>query len=351
MNNKVKQILIDFEIEGNGIVNFDHINQKWVYKEGSPETDHLRTNWENVSYAKKNFYRNDNGDLTYKLKLSSGTLKHNMFRNDIVAQTSSIQHSKVLLYSYIASSIGIIRGYMFTSKHLVKRKSPLNITDAEQYSTNKSYLETFSKSGEKDINKNKELSDNTYFQKETVGDILYRGQGNINLGDMQFVSCDSIFDRVAFDVDLYESLYKNYAEMNIPNFDAKLGYYTLSSSVVDMPEYGLVLSDSTTLLLVKETLKRMLNINIVRNGAYAKIKTLRIKLVSDPLVDTYTNKDNWIDINTIDDIDSLSFKIYSAYKNADYTKMKKLRVDIQKSYDEEQLKIKEKKSKLKTKKK
>jgi hypothetical protein len=314
-------------------------------KENGEKTSHLKTSHSNVSYAKKNFYRDENGKLNYKIKISSDCLRNNMFRNDLVAQTPSIQHNDVLLYSYIATPLGMIRGYMFTSKEVLKRKSPLTITDAEQTSNNKSYMEFKAKSGEKNTEKDKVDSDTTIFNKETVGEIFYEAEGNINLSDLQFVGCDSIFDRVSFNSDLYESLYKPYAEMNIPNFQAQLGFFTLTSSVVDMSEYGLKLSNENVVFLTKETLKKLLGIAILRNNSFARTHSLKVKLVYNPLVDTFKNEEGWITIKTIEDINNLDFNVEDFYSIVEESKAKKLRQNIEEAYQQEQQKKKDKKAK------
>jgi hypothetical protein len=142
-------------------------------------------------------------------------------------------------------------------------------------------------------------------------------------------------DRYGFNPDKYESMYKVYAEKNVKKFNADLGYYTLSTSIVDIPEYGLKLSNETTLQLVKETLKRLLNIKISRATSYAQVQSLKIKLVENPLKDTMDDENNWINI-TEDTIDQLSFDIYDAYVKENDTSAKKLREDIEKLYTEEQ---------------
>ena len=40
---------------------------------------------------------------------------------------------------------------------------------------------------------------------------------------------------------------------------------------------------------------------------FAKTSKLRIKLVENPLIDTHTSKDNWIEIDSINDINKLDY--------------------------------------------
>lgn len=348
---KIRQILFKLELEGNGIVNNDSIEQKWVFNnEDSPKTNHLKTPHKNVSYAKKDFYYDEDNNLWYEIKISSDALRNNIFRHDLVAQTSSIQHHPSLLYSYIASPLGMIRGYMFASnKETIKRGSPLTITGAMQTTKNKSYLETHSKSGEKDTHDGKESADTTFFKKESVGNIEYFAKGSINLNDLEFIPCDSIFDRFNFNPDNYESLYKKFAEINIPNFSGELGYHTLSNSCIDMGEYGLKISSDNVKFLVKETLKKLLGINFQKASSYATIKSLNIKLVENVLVDTHSNENGWIKISSIDDIEMLDFEVESAYVLQDESKAKEIRGVVEEAYKAEQAKKKAKKTPKKNK--
>jgi hypothetical protein len=137
-------------------------------------------------------------------------------------------------------------------KQTIKRKSPLTINDAEQTSNGVSYLETFSRSGQK-IEKDDaaDIGGTTFFKKETIGKIKYFTEGNINLSQLQFISCDPIFDRFSFNSDSFR-IYKQVLENTLPNFDSELGYYTLSSSVVDQSEHGIKLSEENVIFLVKE---------------------------------------------------------------------------------------------------
>jgi len=350
----VKNILFKIKLKGKGIVNYDSNEQKRIlFNYDSKNTNHLRDTNKNVSFAKKNFFLDKNGILNYKIKISSDALRNNIFKEDLVAQTSSFIYHPALLYSYIASPLGILRGYMFAGKDgkTIKRKSPLTITDAEQISSGKSYIETFSRSGEKDIHENKEVSDTSFFKKETIGDIEYQTEGNLNIGDLQFISADSIFDRVCFNPNEYEDYYKKFAEVNISDYNGDIGYYTMKTSIVDIPEYGLLLSDKTVKVLIKEIFKRILKLNIVRTKAYAELYELNIKLVENPLIDTFNNKNNWISINSEDDIEQLinNIQFFKMYEKEDDTKAKEIRQKIEDEYNKKQELAK--KSKLKKSKK
>lgn len=311
---KVKHISFKVEFEGHDIVNYDSGDQKYLwnrehFKEGN-ENFFISRN-DNNMYAKKHYYRDDNGVLKYTIKVSSDALRNSIFRGDAIAVNPSIVHHKVLLNQFIGSSLGLIRGYMFSSKNEVttKSKSTLTITSAIQTNNAESYMEFHSRSGEKKVGDDSEGGDTTLFNKENIGDITYKSRGFINLQALEFLSCDPIFDRYSFNADDFEIL-RMFLDRNLPNFDSELGYYKLSTSAIDVAEYGVKFNNENIVFLVKEALKRILNISIERSGGYLKTKNLSIQLIVDPL----NPKENIdIEINDFNDINNLSFEIEESY--------------------------------------
>jgi len=313
---KIKNVIFEFELEGVGVVNYDSNDQKFIWNRESKNgnKNNLVSIHNNVNYSKKHIYRNENGELDYKIKISSDCLRNSIFRNDAISTNPSISHHPFLLNSFIGSVQGLIRGYMFAGKNeTLKRKSPLTITPAIQTNNSVSHLEIGVRSGEKIVNSDSDKGDTTLRNVETVGEMTYSGKGNINLQNLQFMSCDTVFDRYEFNADNIYILNK-VLENTLPNFDSELGYYKLKSSSVNISEYGLKLNNENVLFLVKEVLKRISDISIMRNTSYANISKLRIKLVNSPLIDTYENKNGWIDINNVSDIDSLDFDVEDFYE-------------------------------------
>jgi hypothetical protein len=336
---KVKHLNFEVELEGNGIVNFDAKEQKFLWgresKDGNPNDFTSRNN--NNMYAKKVFFRNEDGKLNYKIKISSDSLRNSIFKGDAIATTPSIMHQKTLLNSFIGSVMGLIRGYMFADEasETIKRKSPLTIGAAIQKNNAVSYMEFHARSGEKKTNNDSDKSDTSIFNRETIGDIIYRARGCVNLENLQFLSSDPIFDRYSFNSDDFEVL-KMFLEKTLPNFNNELGYYTLKTSAIDVSEYGIKLTNEQNLFLIKELLKRILGINISRATGFANVKSLKIELVNNPI----KNSENQvIEIKSIDDIDALDFEIEDFYVLADETEAKKQRAEI-----EEVMKAKAKKS-------
>ena len=326
---KVKHINFKVEFEGHGIVNYDSKEQKYLWNRESKEGNKNKfTSVDNNNmYAKKHYYRDGNGVLQYKIKVSSDALRNAIFRGDAIATNPSISHHKTLLNSFIGSPLGLVRGYMFANDETLKRKSPLTITSAIQTNNAESYMEFHSRSGGKKVGDDSGESDTTIFNKETIGDITYESEGFINLQNLEFLSADPIFDRCSFNPDDFEIL-KMFLSKTLPNFNSELGYYNLKTSAIDVAEYGIKLSSENMVYLIKETLKRILNISIERSGAYLNTSKLTLQLIIDPL--NSGNNIN-IEINNINDIDNLSFDVEESYITSDETEAKLQRSVIEKA--------------------
>lgn len=318
---KVKNILFKLELKGNGIVNYDSNKQKFLASKtnflevGDDNKKHNNKYNNNIMFAKKNYYIDNENKYNYRIKISSNALRYSILGSDDVENNPAIMQYENIFYRKITSLNKIIQGYLFNDKNkpAYKKSSALCISDAIQTNNSISHLEIFiknsiknSKSG--DIDK----SDNTLFYKENIGDITYESIGNICLDKLQFISCDQLFDRCAFNSDDFE-IYKKYLKLNIPILnDIDLAYYGFQNKD-NLPEYGILFSDDITLYLVKHLLKKMLSLSIYKANAYAIINKLKIKLVYDPLIDTFDNYNGWIDINSENDINNLNFEIYQFY--------------------------------------
>jgi hypothetical protein len=81
-----------------------------------------------------------------------------------------------------------------------------------------------------------------------------------------------------------------------------------------VPEEGVLLSQSQTVLLVKEFFKRLLALNITRNASgYASLSGLQIKFVHDPITDKMDDEAGWVTIKKVDDIKIKSEEITVAF--------------------------------------
>lgn len=315
MTKTVKNILVKLELDGKGIVNYDSNDQKYMARK--TRTLKNNTNYSNIMFAKKNFIKvgeteNNEPILDYKIKISNNSLNNAVFSDSQVENNTAIAHHKMLLYMNMATVSSILRGYLWTDGGF-KKSSILTLCDAVQSNNAQSSIEIFTKSGVKNKNEGSDVSDTSLFFKETVGDITYETIGNIDLKKLQFISCDSLFDRLALNPDDFE-IYKQFLNKNLPNSEyIKLDYYLLKNTIVNIPEYGILFNNDNIVYMVKELIEKILSINIQKKGSFAKTKSLKIKLVYDSLIDTFENSENWITITSREDINNLNFETNFIY--------------------------------------
>jgi len=322
---KVRSILFRYELEGQGIVNFDENDQKYTLDAYGFKKTHYNI-YDANNYCKKHFFKDENGNSKFKVKISSNCIKKAMFKDDAVSENNLSSHQNELNMALLSSPYKVIKGFMQTEKGELglRRKSCISMNDAIQTCEAMTYMELHTKSGfkkrkqvELDIDEKKdETSDPTLFHKESVGEIKYKGSGEIDISQLEFVSTDDIFDRLAIQEDDFP-LFKKYSKLHIPNFNSEIGYYSMVGSSDLTPERGFVYSNENKNFLVKYFLDRLIRLKILRSDAYAKIIKLEIKEVCDPYVDTFSDQENWMEINSIEDINNLNFEFHQFYKNGD----------------------------------
>jgi len=305
----MKSIIFQLNLKGEGVVNFDDSSQRWLYTGADNKLKHLFHPHDNVKYAKKVLYKDSNGNLSnYKLKISSKCLRKGIFENDLVGQNTNFIMNKEILYSQLGSPYYMINGYTLTVRDSTsyKKKSPVTIGDAIQTSENLSIIETFTRSGAKKVKvDSSDKSDTSLYNEETVGDMTYSAKGTINLNELQFVSLDDYYDRWSFSPDEFE-IFSKYMKINMPSFDSKVGYYKMNNSCNSFPELGFKFSNEDIDFLTKLVIKKLMNVNILRNGSYAQFDSLKIKFVDNIFSDKFSSEDNWIEIKTMTDVDNLT---------------------------------------------
>lgn len=305
MKKKTIGILFRMNIEGQGVVNNDSGEQKYTMKK-------MGLNYEkynNIMFAKRNFYGTE-GNYSSKIKISSDCLRNAIFKGNLVAQSPNIQHNNAVLSSFIASPMSMLRGYLFADKdETVKRKGAITIVDAEQTNDAIAYLETFSKSGDK--TKETDESGNTFFKKETIGHVEYSSRGVIDLRQLQFLSMDVLFDRLALNADAFGE-FEKFMKLRLPSFKSKPAYYVMNGSIVEMPEYGAIFSNEDMTAMVKEFFLNILSMQISKGTAYAATSSLEFKLVYDGIEDTFESQSGWIKA-TQKSISDLKLDVYDFY--------------------------------------
>lgn len=346
----MKNLLVKLDLNGHGVVNYDSSDQKYVLK----KTYINSSDRNNVLYAKKAFFVNeeDENKLDFKLKISHDCMLKNAFKDEMISRNPNIAHNDYVLYSHISNPIAIALGYLFPLKkanaNTLKRTNSIMLTDAIQTCNAKSFVDLFSKSGEKttddDQDKTTKLNDNTLYYKERVGDIKYSAKAMIDLMNLQFISADYVFDRYNLNPDFFE-LYKENLKKHLPTFDGELGYYQLKNSLINIPELGFLLSKDNINHIVKMILKKLLALTIRRKDSYATTELLKIKIVNDTIEDTFDDPNNWITLKSNDQIDALDFDIDYFYDLVDMEEAKKLRINVEEEVNKYKKSLKDSKKK------
>ena len=369
----VRAIKFEMRLKGQGIVNFDSSDQKYILNKYCG----MRISNDNNKLSKKAFFddgedENGNPRYTYKVKIANSCLRHAIFEDDLCVNSPLMIKHMPLLKKFMLSNIGIGRGYMFTLPKRsgdtdkdggedgsdakknnglsLKKDSALVIVDAVQDNDSVVYNEVGSVSGFK--------TDNTFFCKDSVTEMSYKTSGVICLNKMEFLSGDPIFDRMAYvsDENANDTFLKEYEEerrksgVSTDEPDFKEGYYTNMNNVFGntFPEKGIYVSDSKMMEIIRYLLRRLLNLKIYRTSGYVENVEMRIKLISD-LNDQLNGE--WLTITNEDDIKRLDFIPRRTYFEVDESEGIRHHEEYMARYDSEMSNCKEKKKNNATKKK
>ena len=356
----IKKIIFQADFEGQGIVNFDSKEQRYFLN------NHCGTRYtnDNNKFAKKAFYKKDNisndennekNNTEYKLKISSTCLRNAIFANDANVTNPRICIASPILAYYISSIQGLLRGYtaLEYGNFSITKKSALTCPCAIQTNNSLSYVELQSNSAPKENGEDKG-STSLYFT-EKVGDITYMTKGFISLQELQFLSCDPFFGRIMFNPQWLEGEKPLIDKMFLQHYGTtpyKKGYFSSSTATLTkhLGEQGLLFNEDFVIFLVKEQIKRILNVNINRAEGYAVAKSLKIKFVENGF--NPFNEEGWIEVNLenyeqiIDEAFSEKgmFQYYEEVKEEDVSMLK---TEIDNLYKE---KAQEKENKKKSKK-
>lgn len=320
----VNSIQFMVRYKGNGCVNFDNSDQKYVINKlnfGHVQND-------NVVFAKKQFLTEDGIDK-FKYKVSSECLRHAIFEKTMPSQNPSIVNVPTILYNSIAMPDFILRGYTFTqrNKNGLKKKSQLTITDAVEIGEGRTTcnFDFHSTASEKTSSKETEnaKSSTSIYNVENVGDLMYEATGFINLLELQFIPDDVTYDRLAVGGvvpgSVEEKVYLKAISQNMINMpNPQMGYYYSENAYHkdEWGERGLLLNEDSVDMLVKRTLKQILEMKILRRNAYLLTDSLEITVItSDENTPNETYK------ITLDNIDDFYFGYNKKYQEADDNKI------------------------------
>lgn len=334
----IKCIEFQLELEGQGVVNYDGKEQKYLFyqRKDNPtynqKVKHLATNNENLTFAKKTFFLDENGNLDYKIKISSNCLRHAIFYKDIPCFSPNVLINDFTRLNYIASPVVLLRGEMLANKkNTYIRKSAISLTDGLSTTNGLSYADTCTRNMQKiEKEETTDKSGTSFFSRETIGDIKYKAEGEIDLSVLQFLSADDVANRRFLNADEYEQ-FKMFLQTRMPSFKSDLKYYQYKTSVVHLPELGALLSNDDLIYLVKYFFESVININIKRNNSYAKFSGLKIRMIEDNI---NRAKSKWIEIKSIEDINNISFESEVFYSEVSESDVKEYNETNQKINEE-----------------
>ena len=293
------------KLKGKNIVNKDGNDQKWMWNNNVGRISAQNDNYTFAKHQWNEIGKTSEGKpiVERKVKISNDALRHVLFSDEIPFQCPNLIADRELLNQATASPAMILRGYLFNEKGeaSIRRTSPIKGTDAIQTNRAISVLENCSRSGKKEMTTADEPSDNSFHKKETIGEIEYMAEGGLDIKDLQYISCDDLFDRQAFNPDDF-SIYRPYLEKGLNSKVSDPDYYTIKTSVVKLPEYGLLLTDEQQLFLAQLFFYKLLTLSIMKSGGYAEVTSLEIKYCNDPLTDRLTSNDGWVTITHPDQI-------------------------------------------------
>lgn len=328
---EVKSIKGSLFLNGKGLINGDGDGQKQYNREKGFYANGSDSRYDNIKLAKKKYRTNDDGKDEFKYAVSSATIRHLMFDNEMPFFNQQIQCIPTVYYNALATPSMISRGYMFTDHHSDRRKSIITVTDGvmEGAWLNKITTELRTRSGFKEgkteveyqtsegETKKKVSKDTCLYYIENVGEYTYKSDFFINLCESQFISTDIIFDRRAIDLSekVTTELYISALKRNFNVDDIDTGFFYLESAVMgeEHAEEGIRLTPEMNNMLVKTVLKNMCGIHAERpaNGALLTFDHMDITCnLSDGSEISFT-------IRKATDVDEYNFIHHTAYLKAD----------------------------------
>lgn len=274
-----KSILFRGTITSSGIVNFDG-DPSWLVKQALK--DKLPGMWhDNIKVAKHAITKvgEKDGSPVYNvvLKISKDCIRNGIFINDQPFHNPGIVHAEKQLINLIASTAGLLRGYMFADTG-IKRKTPTYISDARQISDNVSTLDIGTQNSPK---KSKEDGDDKsgltmHFKEAISGLTTYEFFGSIDLSELQFISLSQVYDRMAVDPNHLKA-YTEVLERTLGSEVSGKAFYKKSTATNGLPEEGILLTPEQMKKLIGEFFQRLFDLEILRgaNGR-AWLNTLEI---------------------------------------------------------------------------
>lgn len=297
---KIKSIIVRATLSGNGVVQFDSKDQKYAHNASEAL---VKTRNNNVNYAKACFRQigthpeSGRPRISKTLKISADGIRHAIHAEEHPFHTPNVGISPAFRIPYLANLGTIQRGYMITDTE-ERKKSCYTVTSAIEISGAIPVLEFFCRSGAKDKNANTDEEgrvltktedddkDTTLFSRETTGNTLYTFTAAIDTSELGFFSLSSLADRRAV-IDSGVEAFRKALSDNLGSEVPAPAYFTKEGCAYQIPEKGILLTDSQVKVMVLDLLQKMARVSINKSQCgYAQVDSLFIKCVVNPLCDS-----------------------------------------------------------------
>ncbi|MDD5651292.1 MAG: hypothetical protein PHF86_12900 [Candidatus Nanoarchaeia archaeon] len=336
----VRSIWFNATLKGTGIVNYDGKDSLWAAKEWFKNYREILSH-SNVKmakhYIKKIGEKDGKPEYEIKIKISSDCIKHALFEEDQPVHDTLIMAAPKAFIKLLSSACGLIRGYMFENKVCgsgsVHRKGPLNITDAVQTNDTIPTFDLVTQLSPKRQKENKDdISGTNMVYKECIGDVVYTLSGSIDLNLLQFICCSQRYNRMAVNPD-DAKLYIEGVNRTTDLPTSNIGHYIYKTAKSELSEEGILLSQDQCLMLIKDCFRRLLGLNIGRGGGgFAYITDIKIKHITDPIIDKPYEEVGYYPIKSVDDIKLKASDIEVFYKEIPEEEAIALNNDIDNAY-------------------
>lgn len=342
----VRSIELEIAYDVCGCVNYDGPESRFalaalgLYKRSADSKDGDKNN----KFAKRHF--NPENPRQFKYAISGECQKRAIYYDTMALESPDRLKIPHMMPIVAAHPDMISRGYVVAGqRNNLHKSSALCLPDAEEVGEWRDtiVMDFHSRSGEKRAKEDKktgEGNDTTIYKKENVGRAEYRTYGFINVENLQFISLDPLFDRMAVLIDEGEDkeIFLNELKKNMVEFEPEIKYWYRKNNYLGdkAAEYGVLLNDKSVDMLIKRILIKILTMKIERGYAWLKLKSLSIK------VNCNENPAEFIVTEEL--LDNLCFEPHVWYEEATLEQYKENEALMEKMRAEE-LKAKEDKGK------
>lgn len=260
MSKQYSTIKIQLTLRGQGIVNFDSTDQKYMLNKAAGAS--IITH-DNTKIAKASFATDANGNITRTVKVSSQCIRQAIYG---VKHNPNIMYSPALFNDSISSMASIALGYMHVNekKGSAKRKSSVVVTDAKEVSGAVPTFGTHSNSGDR--------NDTSLYYVEEVGDTRFETTLIIDLSELKHIVLSDTYGRNSVFPDGAEALK---AKLREKYGEVSEGFYKMEGEDGSVPEYGAELSDKTVASIVKDLINHIKQLRIVRANGYLEFDSMK----------------------------------------------------------------------------